>query len=161
MLAPCTISRPKSQVNGKDWDREAAAKLGRWMQGEFLALWTEAQEAAAVQLGDTEPETPKPEPTPILRAKRMIRYGRYADAAKSLLQEGVVPLTPEVIDTLRQKFPEEEPLAGGVQSHNQNTIGAVNTENVEAKLRTFPVALAQAYRASGLNSLWWPSDMAP
>ncbi len=121
MLAPCTLGvradLHKGEKGWAAWEENASQKLRRWIQGEVEALWSEAVQ---MELHNVEYETGRTSsaepsenaPTSLdRRVERLVRAGRFSDAAAALMDEAPIPTTPEVVETLRAKFPKaRDPL---------------------------------------------------
>jgi hypothetical protein len=117
MLAQCTISASSLKRGGAKgwatWDRQAAVRLQRWLQGDFNSLWHESvQEDIQRQTRDA-PGTATMDavrdeyaPNTRSRVERLVGMGRFSDAADAVLAEAPVALTAEVVETLRAKFPQ-------------------------------------------------------
>ncbi len=84
MLAPCTLALTTDGKEGNsEWQVLASNRLRRWVQGEFLSLWNEAviisNEHVLARKGHCSSDSEKEHA--VLRAKQLIRSGRFADAA--------------------------------------------------------------------------------
>ena len=145
MLAPCTMLRQGEKQSKSDWGAKMGDKLRRWMEGDFVNLWAEAvaADAAAKDLplaeGGAEVMADTSEEQILRRVNKLMRVGRFADAATALQAERPSPLTPETIEILRAKFPvENSPL--GTMEYDPNLLQRIKVDavSVEACLQTFP-----------------------
>ncbi len=151
MLAPCTLS---ILAGGKDkeWDVQVCSKLLRWMNGDFLALWSEAEEHSSARIAAGCDRIPSEDTraASVQRAKRLIRYGRYSDAAKALMVEEPVQLTPDVLTTLRAKFPEGDVLLlNDVEGPFRGKRITASADTVRSKVQSFPRG-----SSAGLSGMW-------
>ena len=151
MLAPCTLALTTDGKEGNsEWQVLASNRLRRWMQGEFLSLWIEAviisneHTLARKDQGSSDSEKEHA----ALRAKQLIQSGRFADAAKALLADQPVVLSPERIATLRDKFPLGENVFEHVDMSTAQRI-KVEPSAVEASLQSFPRG-----SSAGLSRIW-------
>jgi hypothetical protein len=149
MLAPCTLGLAADMRKGKggwkEWERKAGGKLQRWISGDYATLWREALEDESHNKEYEQNKADHEEVDVVdvakadgrwqARVERLVRGGRYADAARAISDSAPVPITPEVIGILKSKFPE---AAGWVTSDPQSSCIEFSTDLVKSLLASFP-----------------------
>lgn len=72
----------------------------------------------------------------IKRTKNLVRIGRYGDAMKALLSEGVAEVTPEIVQSLKDKHPEKPVPKKSEDPYPDSYIA--KCDMVEKCMRSFP-----------------------
>ncbi|MEZ0277170.1 MAG: reverse transcriptase domain-containing protein, partial [Roseimicrobium sp.] len=120
LLPTCTLRIPTSmrqtRAEWRRWDTRATERLHRWRRGEIAELWDElraevaprqedapgdegaAEVGAAASAGAEEVRRRR-------RVLRLVRLGRYSDAACALSAEPVAQLNAATLATLQEKLP--------------------------------------------------------
>ncbi len=107
MLPYCILVRPirggKKNSSKKSQLNLLYARLKRWKEGDYLALWNEA-----VQLIDHMHKNMKKGESNNNRKKvfKLVAEGRFSDACKSVCSSGVAPSGSDTYNKLKSKHPE-------------------------------------------------------
>ena len=151
MLATATISTSFLKRGGwPAWQAQAASRLHRWLDGDFANLWREAVEADAeaqrlrqARAVDGAPDAQADEAADSEDAKirdrvqHLVATGRISDAAIAMLGESTVPITPAVVETLRDKFPPAQDDAQWAAAEPQGAILDVDEAAITQLMTSF------------------------
>ncbi|MEZ0276822.1 MAG: reverse transcriptase domain-containing protein [Roseimicrobium sp.] len=158
ILAPCTLRMPNNmrhtRADWKRWEAEASMRLKRWQQGEIMALWRELCEDVARAPVPLESLDGQDNPAKKRRqVLRLIRLGRFSDAARALTAEAMAPLTEATIQTLQEKFP---PAPAGValpQPSPDLAAPSLTREQVRKCIMSFPRGSSAGLSGLGPDTL--------
>ena len=163
MVAQCTLFRQQSKQSKREWESAMADRMFRWMQADFVQLWTEAVEALSAQeehddMGTAEEVQEEAVEAELesmrRRVEQLMRAGRYSDAAGALLAERPAELTAGNVAILRDKFPfDESALESMVFDAESLKRIKVEASMVEFCLLSFPKGSSGVFQGSCQNRL--------
>ena len=112
MLPKCVLASPAAGHRLR-W-REMKSRLRRWSAGDLVSLWSEAL-ASGKSLFKRSEKSSSPAGSPlrgnrntnIRRAKAAVQDGQYNKALKALTSDGLAPPTPEVLQEMLNKHPQD------------------------------------------------------
>ena len=114
MLSKCILPASNilnNQQEGKSQAEVVKDRIKRWRKGEKTLLWNEAKkpkkQKGRKRKGQQQNDKTQEEVN-ARRCKKLLEEGQYNRASSALVSEGIVDATPETIEIMKNKHPQEE-----------------------------------------------------
>jgi hypothetical protein len=142
MFAKCVLWKPRRAGRRFNLAKCISLRLAKWENGEILSLWTDFLKNRSAR---NENHTPF---NVFKRAEFLAGLGRYGDACRALMSDGLAPLNEETFTALEAIHPAPIQLPAEPEVFPEPSV--VSEEVVKRQLRTFPQGSSPGF--SGLRA---------